>query len=102
MDDANAGAKPDKEELECRPPTEDDLVALCRELNRRQARYIVIGGFAIIAAGLPRVTGVIDLLIAADRENECASQVKNAHKGFYGDHADFACESSMHRKGEDL
>jgi len=56
MDDANAGAKPDKEELECRPPTEGDLVALCRELNRRQARYVVIEGFAIIAAGLPRVT----------------------------------------------
>jgi len=70
MDDANAGAKPDKEELECRPPTEGDLVALCRELNRRQARYVVIGGFAIIAAGLPRVTGDIDLLVAADRENE--------------------------------
>jgi hypothetical protein len=70
MDDANAGAEPDKKELECRPPTESDLIALCRELNRRQARYIVIGGFAIIAAGLPRVTGAIDLILAADSENE--------------------------------
>ena len=70
MDDANAGAEPDKKELECRPPTEGDLIALCRELNHRQARYVVIGGFAIIAAGLPRVTGDIDLIVAADRENE--------------------------------
>jgi hypothetical protein len=39
-------------------------------LNQRGARYIVIGGFAVITAGLPRVTGGIDLLVAADRDNE--------------------------------
>jgi len=49
---------------------EADLVSLCRELNQRGARYIVIGGFAVIAAGLPRVTGDIDLLVAVDPENE--------------------------------
>jgi hypothetical protein len=27
-----------------RPPDEDDLVRLARELNRRGARYVVIGG----------------------------------------------------------
>src|SRR4051812_19270469 len=70
MDDANAREEPDKKELECRPPTEGDLIALCRELNQRQARYIIVGGFAIIAAGLPRVTGDIDMIVAADRENE--------------------------------
>jgi hypothetical protein len=68
MDEPDAGAKP--EELEPRPPLETDLVALCRELNQRGARYIVIGGFAVISAGLPRVTGDIDLMVAADRENE--------------------------------
>ena len=68
MDDADAGAQP--EELEPRPPLESDLVALCRELNRLDARYIVVGGFAIIAAGLPRTTGDIDLIVATDRENE--------------------------------
>ena len=68
MDESNAGPKP--EDLEPRPPLEADLVALCRELNTRGARYIVIGGFAIITAGLPRVTGDIDLLVGADRENE--------------------------------
>src|SRR5437016_6045677 len=70
MDDANAGAKPDPKDLECRPPVEKDLVALCRELNRLEARYIVVGGFAIISVGLPRTTGDIDLIVAADRENE--------------------------------
>lgn len=68
MDESNAGAKPG--DLEPRPPLEADLVALCRALNERNARYIVIGGFAVITAGLPRVTGDIDLLVAVDRENE--------------------------------
>src|SRR5437762_5279909 len=70
MDEPNAGAKPNPRDLEPRPPLEADLVALCRELNRRDARYIVVGGFAIIAAGLPRATGDIDLVVAVDRENE--------------------------------
>lgn len=70
MDEPDAGAKPDQRELEPRPPLEADLVGLCRELNKRGARYIVIGGFAVITAGLPRVTGDIDLLVAVDPENE--------------------------------
>lgn len=70
MDEPDAGAKPDPKELEPRPPLEADLVALCRELNQRGARYIVVGGFAVITAGLPRVTGDIDLMVAVDRENE--------------------------------
>lgn len=70
MDEQDAGTKPDEGNLEPRPPLETDLVGLCRELNNRGARYIVIGGFAVIAAGLPRVTGDIDLMVAADPENE--------------------------------
>ncbi len=70
MDEPDAGAKPEPKELEPRPPLESDLVGLCRELNTRGARYIVIGGFAIITAGLPRVTGDIDLMVAVDTENE--------------------------------
>jgi len=45
-------------------------VGLCRELNERGAKYVVIGGFAIIAAGYPRFTADLDLIVAADRENE--------------------------------
>jgi hypothetical protein len=70
MDDQNAGEKRDVENLECRPPVQSDLVALCRELNQRGAKYVVVGGFAIIAAGFPRFTGDLDLVVAADAENE--------------------------------
>jgi len=45
-------------------------VLLCGELNARGAEYLVVGGFAVIVAGLPRATGDINLLIAANAENE--------------------------------
>ena len=70
MDVEDAGAKPDPSTLESRPPTERDLVALCAHLNKRGARYVVVGGLAIIAAGYPRMTNDIDLLVATDLENE--------------------------------
>lgn len=53
-----------------RPPEEADLVSLCRELNRREAKYLIIGGFAIIAAGYPRFTEDVDLLVEVSLENE--------------------------------
>jgi hypothetical protein len=61
---------PDEDSLECREPTLEDLRDLCRELNERGARYIVIGGFAIRAAGYNRRTMDVDLMVAADAENE--------------------------------
>lgn len=70
MDDQNAGAEQSAESLISRPPLQADLVNLCRELNQRGAKYVVVGGFAIIAAGLPRVTTDVDLMVAADLENE--------------------------------
>lgn len=68
MDDGSYDETP--EELTPRPPEREDLISLCRELNSRQARYLVVGGFAIIVAGLPRTTGDVDLIIATDPENE--------------------------------
>lgn len=56
--------------LKCRPPVEKDLVALCRELNQRGARYVDVGGFAIASAGYARYTGDVDLIVAVDAENE--------------------------------
>ncbi len=53
-----------------RPPEKDDLVSLCRELRARGCRYVIVGGFAVIQAGLPRTTGDIGLLIDASLENE--------------------------------
>lgn len=61
---------PGSEDLESREPTLEDLRDLCRELNQRGARYVVIGGFAIRAAGYNRRTMDVDLMVAADRENE--------------------------------
>jgi hypothetical protein len=43
---------------------------LCRRLNALGARYVVVGGFAVIRAGLPRATGDIDLVVATDPQNE--------------------------------
>ena len=56
--------------LESREPTVEDLRDLCRALNERGARYIVIGGFAIRAAGYNRRTMDVDLLVAGDPDNE--------------------------------
>jgi hypothetical protein len=57
-------------ELEPREPTLEDLRDLCRELNQRGARYVVVGGFAIRAAGYNRRTMDVDIIVAADQENE--------------------------------
>jgi hypothetical protein len=70
MDDENAGSRRPEQELACRPPLQADVAALCRELNQRGAKYVVVGGFAIIAAGFPRMTADVDLIVAADSENE--------------------------------
>lgn len=56
--------------LESREPTLEDLRDLCAALNDRGARYVVIGGFAIRAAGYNRRTMDVDLIVASDRENE--------------------------------
>jgi len=57
-------------ELESREPTREDLRSLCRELNERGARYVVVGGFAIREAGYVRRTVDIDLLMATDPDHE--------------------------------
>ena len=54
---------------EARPPLFADLIALCRSLNREGARYIVIGGMAIIQAGFVRATQDIDLLVEVSADN---------------------------------
>ena len=57
-------------EPECREPTVEDLVRLCRTLNEVGAKYVVVGGFAIRAAGFSRTTLDIDLLVETGPENE--------------------------------
>lgn len=60
----------DGEELQSRAPETEDLVKLCRELNATGAKYLVIGGMAIIQTGFLRATGDIDLLIDVSQENQ--------------------------------
>ncbi len=45
-----------------RQPRPGDLAKICAALNREGARYILIGGFAVVAYGLERPTKDIDLL----------------------------------------
>lgn len=56
--------------LEARPPLLEDLVSLCRHLNREGARYVVLGGMAVIQAGFVRATNDIDLLIDTSPDNQ--------------------------------
>jgi hypothetical protein len=58
------------EALEARPPLLEDLVSLCRNLNSEGARYVVIGGMAVIQAGFGRATNDIDLLIDTSQDNQ--------------------------------
>ena len=58
------------DELTSREPIVEDLRELCRALNDRGAKYVVVGGFAIRAAGYVRSTMDIDVIVAADRENQ--------------------------------
>jgi hypothetical protein len=52
-----------------RIPTIEDLVALCRNLNTHEVKYVVIGGLAVIHFGYIRATGDIDLLVEDSLEN---------------------------------
>lgn len=53
-----------------RPPTLGDLASLCAELNRVGAKYVVVGGFAIVQAGYFRATDDVDLLVETTPDNE--------------------------------
>jgi hypothetical protein len=52
-----------------REPQIEDLVRICRALNDANARYILIGGFAVIVHGGARTTKDIDLRVDASPEN---------------------------------
>jgi hypothetical protein len=67
---------PTEPPLESREPSVEDLVSLCRDLNLARAKYLVIGGFAIRAAGYDRRTMDIDLLVEPGNENETRVSVR--------------------------
>jgi hypothetical protein len=53
-----------------RTPEQNDLVKLCAALNSHGARYLVVGGMAVIRQGFLRATQDIDLLLEGSRENQ--------------------------------
>jgi len=59
-----------------RAPEPDDVVRICQALNDAGARYVLIGGIAVIAYGAGRYTKDIDLLIDDAPEN--VARVKRA------------------------
>jgi hypothetical protein len=61
---------------EVRPPTIDDLRRICRALEVAGARYLLIGGFAVILHGGERTTKDIDLLVDPAPDN--ISRLKTA------------------------
>lgn len=59
-----------------RAPEPEDLLRICRALNDAGARYLLIGGFAVVAHGASRFTKDIDLLVDDAPEN--ITRVKQA------------------------
>lgn len=70
MDDPTTGDERGEEELVPRAPSVEDLATLCGRLNDAGAKYLVVGGFAIIGSGYNRRTMDIDLIIDTSPENE--------------------------------
>jgi len=64
---ADADASPPLSLDECREPKLEDLAKLCRALKEARAGYVVVGGFAIRAAGFARNTAAIDFLVETAR-----------------------------------
>lgn len=52
-----------------REPQIEDLARICQALNDAGARYMLIGGFAVVARGGVRTTEDIDFLIDPARDN---------------------------------
>ena len=54
---------------DARAPDPGDLVRICEALNRNGARYVLIGGYAMILHGAGRATMDIDFLVDDDPAN---------------------------------
>lgn len=72
---------PETGELTPRPPEKKDLVQLCRELNQRDCAYAIVGGYAMIQAGLPPTTGDIFFLKQLFAAEERTPPSKSPHCG---------------------
>ena len=63
-----------------RVPRIEDVVRICQALNAAGARYLLIGGFAVVAHGLGRPTKDIDLLV--DRTKDTMRPSDRADRQF--------------------
>ena len=52
-----------------RPALWEDVLDLAGRLNRHGARYVLVGGYALAAHGLVRMTTDIDIAVAPDPDN---------------------------------
>jgi hypothetical protein len=59
----------ERDGAEVRPPTVDDVRRICRALEGAGARYVLIGGFAVILHGGGRTTKDIDFLVDPSPDN---------------------------------
>jgi hypothetical protein len=46
-----------------------DVEAILRALNDANARYLIVGGLAVVAHGYPRLTVDVDIVLNLEREN---------------------------------
>jgi hypothetical protein len=65
-----------QDDRDSRAPTAKDVAQICEALNKTEARYLLIGGFAVIAHGGGRTTKDIDFLVDASETN--IARVKSA------------------------
>jgi hypothetical protein len=61
----------------------DKFMQIFEALNEEKVEYILIGGFAVILYGSPRLTQDIDIFLKMNDEN--ISKLKNAFKRIYED-----------------
>ncbi len=59
----------DSGELHMEIELNEDFKDLLRSLNSNNVKYLLIGGYAVISHGHPRVTSDLDVAIANDKEN---------------------------------
>jgi hypothetical protein len=52
-----------------RPALWEDVLDIAHKLNRHGARYVLVGGYALAAHGLVRMTMDIDIAVAPDPDN---------------------------------
>ena len=80
-----------------RAPEPEDVIRICRALNDAGGRYLLIGGFAVVAHGAGRFTKDIDLLVDDTPGN--VARVKRALSVLADNAAVSGCPPGARRAG---